>query len=143
MSLRVIGHVDQQACNSRRHLLAADAARRRETFHGKRFYSGSRSLECRVELSEYFSARCSWFQFCFHYRDLLRGQASAFRVSKQPVAAPRNVPNMKSDWCQAARAGIHLLIRKIATPSLDILFSEFERVQDRPLDGRDIGQCAA
>ena len=76
-------------------------------------------------------------------RDLLRGQASAFRVSKQTVAAARNVPNVKSDWCHAARAGIHLLIRKIATPSLDILFSEFERVQDRPLDGRDIGQRAA
>ena len=122
--LRVIRNVHQQSAQCGRQLFLPDHAFRSQVSRRQRTQPVSAARKSVFEFRKKFVATYLPIQFTSERRNLRLSQLPSFGVRQQPVHAPCDVPQMKRNRWQSARACFWLLLRQGSAPFFQILLRQ-------------------
>jgi hypothetical protein len=143
MPLRVIRYVHQQSAQCRRQSFLPDHAFHAQISRCQRPHAFSATRKGPFNLSEQCVTTHLRIPLAFQRRNLRLSQLPFFRIGQQPVHTPRDVPQMKCNGRQSARARFQLLLCQRSAPFSQILLRQLQRVQNSPVYRRDVPQRPA
>jgi hypothetical protein len=143
MTLRVIGNVDQQTADRRGQLFAADSARVFKV-HCCQFSDALHTaFESRTQSRENLLSSGHRIEFRFHGRSLFGRQQGSFRVSEQPIHAAANMLQLEGNRSDSRNTRVQFDVTQIAALLVDVFARQFQRVNHRAMNGRQVSQRAA